>query len=79
MFIQSTLFNLLLMLGAVLSLIAAVMAFLITYEEYRKHFIDKRRILVMSLQSAAMIMIFFIVVTLIVAYVFSNPRCLAEN
>jgi len=79
MIIQSTLFKLLLIFGAVLSLIAAAMAFLISYEEYRKHFIDKRRAFMMSMQSAAIIMIFFIVITLVAALVFSNPQCLTEN
>jgi len=76
---QMDLFTMLFVIGTSFSLIAAVMAFLISYEEYRKHFIDRRKTLAMSLQSAAVIMVFFVVVTLIIAFVFSNPQCLATN
>jgi len=45
---QMDLFTMLFVIGTSFSLIAAVMAFLISYEEYRKHFIDRRKTLAMS-------------------------------
>jgi uncharacterized membrane-anchored protein len=60
-------------MGSSLSLVAALMAYLISYEEYRKHFYDKKKPIIMSLQSAGLILAFFLVISLIAAFIFSNP------
>jgi hypothetical protein len=43
------------------SLIAALMAYLITYEEYRRHFPERRRAVLESLKTAAVTLLFFLV------------------
>ncbi len=43
------------------SLLAAVMAYLITYEEYRRHFPDRRRAILESVKTAAVTLTFFLV------------------
>ena len=47
-----------------LSLLAGVMAFLITYSEYSRHFTDKRRAVRASLGTGAAAFAFFVAVTL---------------
>jgi uncharacterized BrkB/YihY/UPF0761 family membrane protein len=47
-------------IAAVLSLLAAVMAFLITYEEYKHHYADKRKIWKTALQSAVFTLVVFL-------------------
>jgi ABC-type spermidine/putrescine transport system permease subunit I len=49
------------------SLLAAVMAYLITYEEYRRHFPERRRAVLESLRMAAMTLLFFLVAGLAVS------------
>ena len=44
------------------SVLAAVMAYLITYEEYRRHFPDRRRAISESVQTAAVTLLFFLIV-----------------
>lgn len=41
--------------------IAAVLAYLITFDEYRKHFPDRRRAVRESLRSAGVTLLFFLV------------------
>ncbi len=60
-------------IGAAFSILAALMAFLISYEEYKKHFLDKRKPVIISLQSAGVIFLFFLIVTFAAAFAFSNP------
>jgi hypothetical protein len=49
------------------SVLAAVMAYLITYEEYRRHFPDRRRAVVKSAKTAAVTLIFFLLAGLAVS------------
>lgn len=51
-----------LFLWVLFSLIAAAMAYLITYEEYRRHFPDRRRAISESVQTAAVTLLFFLIV-----------------
>jgi hypothetical protein len=69
---QTNLFTLLFIIGASFSLIAAAMAYLISYTEYVKHFIDKRNPIIMALEAAAIIFALFMVITLIAAFCFSG-------
>jgi len=47
------------------SLIAAVMSYVITYEEYRRHFPDRRRAVVESARMAAVTLLFFLLAGLV--------------
>ncbi|MGA9047594.1 MAG: hypothetical protein WB588_01220 [Dehalococcoidia bacterium] len=70
---QTNLFTMLVGIGASFSLIAAIMAYLISYLEYEKHFIDnKGKAKLMSLQSAAIIFALFIVISIVIAFYFSS-------
>ena len=48
-----------LMIGIIFSPLAALMAFLITYSEYSKHYVEKRTPMLMSLRSALFTFVFF--------------------
>jgi len=48
------------LIWAIFSVLAALGTFLITYEEYRKHFPDKKRPLKMAAQTALTTFAFFI-------------------
>lgn len=69
---QISLFTLLLIIGAAFSLFAAAMAFLISYAEYVKHFIDKRKPIIMALEAAAVVFALFLVISLIIAFYFGS-------
>ncbi len=70
---QLNTFLLLVIMGAAFSLIAAIMAFLISYTEYEKHFIDnKGKAMLMSLEAAAVIFALFMVVTVVAAFFFGG-------
>ena len=55
-------------IGLVFSFIAAIMAFLITYHEYSRHFLDKRPALKISVEFALVIFTVFIVIAIIVGF-----------
>jgi K+-sensing histidine kinase KdpD len=70
---QANLFTMLVLIGAMFSLIAAIMAYLISYLEYEKHFIDnKGKARLMSLQAAVVIFVFFMVITIVAAFFFGG-------
>lgn len=48
------------MIGMAFSPIAAAMAFLITYEEYRRHSLEKGWALKAALQTAVLTLVFFV-------------------
>lgn len=56
-------------LGVVTGVVAGAMAYLITYDEYRKHFLDGRAAIRQSLQTALMAAAFFFVLSLAAGYV----------
>ena len=47
-------------IAAILSLLASVMAFLITYEEYKHHYPDKRKVFQASLEAAIFTFVVFL-------------------
>jgi len=57
-------------IGLVFSSLAALMAFLITYGEYSRHFMAKRRALKISLETASVVFAIFIVVAIIAGFIF---------
>jgi|GEM_PF-337418 hypothetical protein len=76
---QTNVFLLLIVIGATFSLIAAAMAFLITYSQSRKFYRDKKQVRNAALQSALFMFILFMVISLVIALyfggqeLFSNP------
>ena len=52
-------------LGALFSLLASVMAFLITYSEYSRHYKEKRRAIRTSLQADIVAFLFFFTLSII--------------
>jgi hypothetical protein len=52
-------------LGAVFSTLAALCAFVITYEGYLKHFSDKRRPLIMAAKMSLAAFAFFMLVSML--------------
>lgn len=60
-------------IAAVLSILAAIMAFLITYGEYAHHYPDKRKVLKTALEAAIFTLLFFLVLGLLLAIIL--PLC----
>jgi len=60
-------------IAAIFSPLAAIMAFLITYEEYIHHYPDKRKALKMSLETAIFTLVFFLALGLFLAAIL--PFC----
>ena len=61
-----------LLIGLVFSPIAALMAFLITYEEYSKHFKDQARPIKMSLETATFTFIVFMGLSILIGVLTNN-------
>ena len=59
-------------IGAGFALLAAISAFLITYNEYSHHFTDKKRAIKISLETSLVIFIVFIAVTVITVFTLSR-------
>lgn len=55
-------------IGLVFGSVGALMAFLITYGEYSRHFMAKKRALKISLETAFVMLGIFITIALIVAF-----------
>ena len=53
-----------LIIGFLLSPLAAIMAFVITYEEYRRHFPERRRVIRAALETAVVTLVFFLLLSL---------------
>jgi hypothetical protein len=56
-------------LAAVFSTLAALCAFVITYEEYLKHFPDKRRPLKIAAKMSLVAFAFFMLISLVIVFV----------
>jgi purine-cytosine permease-like protein len=56
-------------IAAILSLLAAIAAFLSTYEEYVHHYPDKRRVLKTALEAAVFTLLFFLALGLLLAII----------
>ena len=65
-------YTIMLTLGIVFGFMASVMAFLITYNEYQKHQFPKNRLWKESLESFIFTFIFFLVLSIILGYLFTN-------
>jgi hypothetical protein len=65
-------FIMLMAMGAFFSLVAAAMAYLITYTEYEKHYNEKRKARLLALESAAFMFVLFMVITLVAACYFGS-------
>lgn len=61
--------NFYLLIGIFFSTMAACMAFLITYQEYSRHFKDKKRVTRTSLEGAIVVFIFFFILIFFVVLV----------
>lgn len=55
-------------IGLILCPIAAAMAFLITYEEYSHHYMDKKQPLKFALEAAIFTFILFAILSLLVSF-----------
>jgi hypothetical protein len=65
-------FTFLVMIGLVFGLVAALMAFLITYGEYSRHFMAKGRALKISIETASVIFAVFFIIAIIAGFVLSK-------
>jgi len=65
-------FSLVLLIGLVFSPIAGVMAFLITYHEYQRHYTDKQRPLRIALEAAVFTFAFFMIASIVIGFVLSR-------
>jgi len=61
-------FEISLVIGLFFGLIGAIMAFLITYEEYSHHYADKRKSFKHAIQTAIFTFAVFLVLTLTAVY-----------
>ena len=62
------LMNVAIVIGMMFGPLAAIVAFVISYEEYRHHFHDKKKAVLLSLKSAMVTLIVVAVVTFIAGY-----------
>jgi len=58
-------FKLFLIIGLIFSPIAAIMAFIITYEEYRRHYTEKQKPFRIAINSAIVTFIVFMGMTIL--------------
>jgi hypothetical protein len=65
--------NIIFSIAAILSPLAAVTAFLITYEEYAQHYSDKRDVLKTALEAGGFTFVFFLVLGLLLSVIL--PLC----
>jgi len=59
-------------LGAIFALLASAMAFLISWQEYSHHFHDRKRVLRLSLRTAAVAFLFFVALSVLAALALSR-------
>lgn len=64
-------------IGLVFSLVAALMAFLVTYGEYSRHFMSKSRALKISFETAFIVLIVFAIIAVIMGVLF--PKMLRTS
>ena len=65
-------YSIMLAFGIIFGLIASVMAFLITYNEYQRHQFTKKRLWKVSLESSIFTFIFFLILSIVLGYLFTN-------
>jgi uncharacterized membrane protein SpoIIM required for sporulation len=59
-------------LGALFALLASAMAFLITWQEYSRHFHDRKKALRLALRSAVVAFLFFVVLSVVAGLAISR-------
>ena len=59
-------------IGLIFSPLAAACAFIITYEEYKHHLIDKKQVFKHSFQMAVFTFMIFLAISLVTGFFFSN-------
>lgn len=64
--------EIILVIGLAYSALASVMAFLITFNEYSHHFVEKRQAVKHGLEVALTAFVFFAIVTLALAFLLSE-------
>lgn len=69
---NDTLLRLVTSLGGVFALLASAMAFLISWQEYARHFRDRKKALWLSLRTAVVAFLFFPVLTVLAAFAISH-------
>lgn len=62
------------LIGAIFSPLAGAMAFLITYEEYKHHYIDKKEPIRASLRASAFAFLVFMLISLLIGFTLSYFR-----
>ena len=62
------LFTFLLIWGSVFSIIAGIIAFLITYSEMTRHYVSKKEPLKQAFQTGSLTFLFFMAITLALGY-----------
>jgi len=67
--VLTNLVPLLVMIGLMFSPLAALMAFVITYEEYTHHYPDKRKPLRLAAQAAAVTFVVFLALSAFIGFV----------
>jgi hypothetical protein len=67
-------FEFILLIGSVFSILAAICSFLITYGEYLKHYPDKKSPLKIALKMAGASFLFFMVMVIILGLVVSSKK-----
>jgi len=65
-------FEIILVIGLAYSVLASLTAFLITYNEYAHHFVEKRQAVRHALEVALTAFVFFLIVTLALAFLLSE-------
>jgi hypothetical protein len=61
-----------LLVGIVIGLFAGLIAFLITYEEYSRHYLEKKKPLMLALEAAAFAFFVFLVLSVIAGFVLTR-------
>ena len=69
--------NIILCISAIFSPLASIMAFSISYEEYRHHFPEKGKIIKKAFETAFFTLAFFLALGLMLAIIL--PFCLEKN
>ncbi len=61
-----------LLIGMAIGLFAGLMAFLITYEEYSRHYEERKKPVRLALEAAAFTFLVFLVLSVIIGYVLTR-------
>ncbi len=69
-----TIFTLITLVGTFFGFLGAVMAYLITYNEYIHHYPTKREPKRLALQTGLFTFTFFLIIVLLLAYIFAKTN-----